>query len=499
MTDENKIDIEDEEFDLDGDLSEYEDETLEIDDGLGDEYEDSIDTDDYDDYGAEELGEDFEDGDESWDGDFDEEFDDQLEDGEFNDGVAAKKKTSKGTMVIIGAGAVFGLLVIMFMMGGGDKSAPVDGNATPPAQVAATGDGTTQPAAAPAEQMPPQPNSVISQRDVIYGRTGDLKETESHKGKPTGGILNNKDQFDEIQQKIDDVEFSSEYYEEEKDDEIAVTPDFDMESMKPASNQKKQNQKKTPQVATEVPSENKVLTPMPDLGLGQPVDETVEAVQTPAPPPIDDTMDFPAMDDSQFPTEDMADNTPQMPDMMQQDEMPSMDNNTMPGMMPDTQTGFDDNSGAAVDSKEMAALNKKLDLLFARLDHIENKVDSMDGSGSASGEIDEIKDAIGSLEKKVSKLSTSKPKYTPSKPKNTSSSTKSSSASKAPDKVATAVSAQWSLRAAQPGSAMVSRKGQSEIRDVSVGDNLDGIGKITNISLVNGRWVIQGTKGQVTQ
>lgn len=57
----------------------------------------------------------------------------------------------------------------------------------------------------------------------------------------------------------------------------------------------------------------------------------------------------------------------------------------------------------------------------------------------------------------------------------------------------------WDLRAVQPGKAWVSRKGTRNIQPVVIGDTLEGIGRITEISQKNGRWYVQGTKGKIRQ
>lgn len=57
----------------------------------------------------------------------------------------------------------------------------------------------------------------------------------------------------------------------------------------------------------------------------------------------------------------------------------------------------------------------------------------------------------------------------------------------------------WELRAAQPGRAWVSRSGSKDMQGVVVGDNLPGVGQVTNILYQNGRWTVQGTKGQILQ
>lgn len=58
----------------------------------------------------------------------------------------------------------------------------------------------------------------------------------------------------------------------------------------------------------------------------------------------------------------------------------------------------------------------------------------------------------------------------------------------------------WVLRSAKPGVAWVSEKGSNEMRTVSVGDTLSGIGKVTAITTdAQGRWVVNGTRGSINQ
>lgn len=55
----------------------------------------------------------------------------------------------------------------------------------------------------------------------------------------------------------------------------------------------------------------------------------------------------------------------------------------------------------------------------------------------------------------------------------------------------------WELKAAQPGKAVLASRSTGDTRNVSVGDTVDGLGKITAISNESGRWTVRGTKGQV--
>lgn len=57
--------------------------------------------------------------------------------------------------------------------------------------------------------------------------------------------------------------------------------------------------------------------------------------------------------------------------------------------------------------------------------------------------------------------------------------------------------ANWILRSAQPGSAWLSLGGSNNLRRVAPGDKVQGLGTITAIRQVAGRWLVEGTMGSV--
>lgn len=64
----------------------------------------------------------------------------------------------------------------------------------------------------------------------------------------------------------------------------------------------------------------------------------------------------------------------------------------------------------------------------------------------------------------------------------------------------TAAKAPWVLKSAKPGMAWVSKRGEAELRSLSVGENLPGIGRILSIAPNNaGRWTVLGTTGKIVQ
>ncbi len=57
----------------------------------------------------------------------------------------------------------------------------------------------------------------------------------------------------------------------------------------------------------------------------------------------------------------------------------------------------------------------------------------------------------------------------------------------------------WSIRAAQPGRAVIREKKTGEMKSVEVGDTVNGLGRIKSIAKHSNQWVIKGTSGTVTQ
>lgn len=64
----------------------------------------------------------------------------------------------------------------------------------------------------------------------------------------------------------------------------------------------------------------------------------------------------------------------------------------------------------------------------------------------------------------------------------------------------TSAKSSWVLKSAKPGIAWVSKKGESELRSLSIGETLPGIGRILSIAPnSNGRWTVVGTAGKIVQ
>jgi len=57
----------------------------------------------------------------------------------------------------------------------------------------------------------------------------------------------------------------------------------------------------------------------------------------------------------------------------------------------------------------------------------------------------------------------------------------------------------WVLKSAKTGKAWISEKGMSGMRVVSVGDKVDGIGRVMSIGLEDGKWVVKAKAGRISQ
>lgn len=150
---------------------------------------------------------------------------------------------------------------------------------------------------------------------------------------------------------------------------------------------------------------------------------------------------------------------------------------------PAARSPFDDTpasqSAAAASAPMGDTAAQKLDQVLARLDSLQDSVDA--------------------LESRVNKIE--KHPVAAKSRSSISHRTVRSAVSSAPARKASPekVVADWILKSAQPGEAMVSRKGESDMTRIAVGQSLAGIGKITGISMENGRWIVQGTNGRVVQ
>ena len=170
-----------------------------------------------------------------------------------------------------------------------------------------------------------------------------------------------------------------------------------------------------------------------------------------------------------------------------------------------------------------AANTARMDDFSARLDGMESRISSLntdlsDKISSTDGKIDNLVNAVSALEKQLGKLADAQaeikaqqesapiaatPKE-PAAPAEIVVAPKEKPASVQPPAASTPAKAQtatndWQLRSAQPGKAVLAPKGSNDLKTVEIGDTLPGLGRITSIAVEDGKWVVQGTKGRVSQ
>lgn len=156
---------------------------------------------------------------------------------------------------------------------------------------------------------------------------------------------------------------------------------------------------------------------------------------------------------------------------------------------------------------EISGANAKIDQLSSMLADMQKKIEALEKTpkaeeASASSDSSEPAKDVAAPEpsapaEKANILVPAKPTNRPETPP--AAKKKSPPAS---PRIATSSSEdtpRWVLRSAQNGRAVVSDRSTGDLRSIQVGDTLRGIGKIQSISSQNGRWLVQGSQGQVKQ
>lgn len=169
-----------------------------------------------------------------------------------------------------------------------------------------------------------------------------------------------------------------------------------------------------------------------------------------------------------------------------------------------------------VNKAEMTVLQGKLDAAQSKIDALEKDLAAAKMAADASksdAQVAELEEKVASLEKKLAtqedalKDAKQAEKSQPAPVKEDVSTVDeepvvTTAARPAPAKTGSATPSKpvsWDLRGAQPGKAMLSKKGSEDVRTVSVGDTLPGLGKIISISQGASGWIVRGTQGSVTQ
>ena len=390
--------------------------------------------------------------DEEWDT-YDDEFSGE---GEFGEAPAAPAKKKISNKMILGAAVVVGMGVLAVQLVGGGAQTPIAPSTQAPPQPTPTENvDSSQPIQA--SSMTDVPESDVPKAYGIPSFQEDITRNdeiiEQDEVKP--GMLNNPDELLDIETAGLDDDYEYEYVYE---DDVDVTEDI-----------------------TEAPQQP--LTPIPTL------DDDVQEITWGDSATEDETPRMPAADDltkSTTTTASPFDSAGPEWDMEDEAASTTMVEDDMPAEVDYAPTNTQQN--ASVDSAALNALSAKLDTL---LDRIENVEDSLDKVSKMEAQIRDLSSDVKALQNNRS----------------TSRSTSSSSASRATAPRTTTTAApkversavKWTLKSAQPGQAMVAKQGSSDVISISVGQSLAGIGTIKSIAMENGRWVVTGTSGKITQ
>ena len=172
----------------------------------------------------------------------------------------------------------------------------------------------------------------------------------------------------------------------------------------------------------------------------------------------------------------------------------------------------------------VASLESKLDTLLSRMEKVESDLGAVREEGGKGADTAELERTVASLKEELAEIkarpvaasadttsdSTPPPvkkkrapkpvpedeAYTPVAPAPVAATPKPAQQT-APAKAAS--TGRWELRAAQPGRAWVSKPGERDMQAISVGESLPGIGRISAITYMNGRWTVTGTQGSIQQ
>lgn len=381
------------------------------------------------------------------DGDLD---DDAWDDAEFSDddmtaskpkgkkSKAAKSGKKKSKLLPILAVAGVAILAALYLVGSKGQAPAPQG----------------QPA--PAQQQVAQDNAA--QDNNVYAELQKMQQPSSEEtpvlppdppqaATKGAGFLNNPEQLSEVEQLRETMQF----------EETTV-----------AAEQGEQPPMPAPVQAGEAAMPRSPLTPMPSAE---------------APPPMDITADMPVIKSTGVKENHGAESA----------LLPKAQDIAI-GETPAPVAAPADNAAGEKLAAELSQMNEMLESLSDRMSDLENKVDNAKNSSS---DLKEIKTALAKLENRVDAMGGESP--APRDVARPSSPRAVAPAPSAAKPAAVSAAKGWILKAAQPGRAIVTRMGSDETYSVSVGDKLDGIGKISSIAQQDGKWIVVGATGKIVQ
>jgi|GEM_PF-3143323 len=253
------------------------------------------------------------------------------------------------------------------------------------------------------------------------------------------------------------------------------------------------------------------LTPMPDFSAPTPSvpdfaqatlptpDIPAPAIQAPPMPVPEPTMQEPAMS--------MPDPAPvmAMPDFdgaapISAPDLPSMDVpapviKSAPAPMPTPVI-----AAPAVDTKafigKLDSVEEQMDEILSRMERLEKDLAKMRRDGD---DVSQLSAELGAIKKRLNTASNSATSTASKKVTRTAPAIPSTRSVSKPVKSKPKAPAQWVLKGIAQNEAWIAQKGSTDIKKVSVGDAVSGLGRINSIGLENGVWIVRGTQGSVKQ
>lgn len=126
-------------------------------------------------------------------------------------------------------------------------------------------------------------------------------------------------------------------------------------------------------------------------------------------------------------------------------------------------------------TRKIEDTDKKIERVLSSLEALEKKLEAAPKAPAVRA-VEKVKAAP-----KVQRLQTQKQK------------------SKNPVFKTTSKNPKWFLRSAQPGSAILGDRNSPNSISVKIGDRVQGLGRVTSIAIINGKWVVSGSESSVSQ
>jgi hypothetical protein len=290
-------------------------------------------------------------------------------------------------------------------------------------------------------------------------------------------------------------------------DSTELSGDSDMPPMPAPINAVPEEDLETPQTAARDGAQtgaDGILTPMPDEV--QPVETQPDQAEIPEPNLSE--LPLPAGEDqikAETPSQPPSDNTEGLEIVateapIEPSAPPAQEN--VEKSLPAVISELDSTDAAPANSVTQDRVDQKISMLESRIELTDEKIDRLSSS------LESLEKRLGDLveiqEKRVAlaQQEASAPPPAPKKPKNLipeKPSAETVQKKAQPKKEPASAKTEWVLRAAQPGRAIVAAKGSNELITLEVGSKLKGLGRVSAISMLNGRWVVQGTEGMISQ